>query len=295
MLDNRINTFLDLCKTLNFTRTAENLFITQPAVTQHIQYLENEYKVKLFCFAGKVLTLTQEGQILYRYALSARSNAIDVKKELMNAVTNQKSISFGATKTIGEFIMPSFLSSYAQNHPNTAINLEVDNTHNLIKLIDQGALDFALIEGFFDTKSYRYKPFADVKFVCVAGGKSPVSEKECTFTDLIDEKLLLRENGSGTRELTEMILKENSLDISNFKGKIEISSFNVIRNMLINSIGISFVYEPVIREDFKQGKVKIVNLKNFACSHQFNIVFLPNKTFEENILAFFDELQSSFK
>lgn len=290
MLDNRIKTFLDLCKTLNFTRTAENLFITQPAVTQHIRLLENEYGVKLFKFSGKAFTLTAEGEILYRYAISSRSNALGVKKELENLVIGQPSISLGATKTIGEFIMPSFLAGYVKKHPNTNISLAVDNTHNLMQQIDDGTLDFALIEGFFDTKLYEYRPFADVNFVCAAGVQTGTQDKECDFTDLLSEKLLLREKGSGTRELTEMILKENSLDIKNFKGKIEISSFSVITNMLCNNIGVSFVYEPVIREDVKKGKLKIIKLKNFSRSHQFNIVYLPNKTFNDNVLSFIKEL-----
>lgn len=290
MLDNRINTFLDLCQTMNFTRTADNLFITQPAVTQHIHFLEKEYGTKLFSFSGKVLTLTEEGKLLYRYALSARSNSKKLQKSIADLKDNKPSISFGATKTIGEFIMPSFLSSYLKDIPEVDIHLEVDNTRRLIQRLDDGKLDFALIEGFFDTASYEYQPFATVDFICACGNESKLTGKQCGFTDLLAEKLILREQGSGTRELTEMILKENSLDIQSFSKKIQISSFSVIQKLLCESLGIAFVYEPVMKNLLSSGEVKKVSLKGFFRCHNFNIVYLPNKNFENHIISFFDKL-----
>ena len=169
MLDYRVFTFMKVCETLNFTQAAKELHITQPAVTKHIQTLENDYQTKLFTFSGKQCQLTKSGKELLDL-LTTINNDIQHFKSHLNQ--DQTPINFGATLTIGEYVLSDSLAVILSEHPNFQIKMLVDNTETLLKDIDQGKIDFALIEGFFSKEKYDFMPYKTEPFIAVASPKS---------------------------------------------------------------------------------------------------------------------------
>ena len=121
MLDNRILTFLTVCKEMNYTRAAEQLHITQPAVSQHIQYIEEYYGVKLFTFSGKKMSLTKEGKLLETSLTAFHNNEIYLKEQLSSMADKKKTVHFGTTLTVGEFMIARPLSRFLQRHPNADV------------------------------------------------------------------------------------------------------------------------------------------------------------------------------
>ena len=161
MIDTRIETFLTLCRVMNYRKTAELLNMTQPAVTQHIHFLEEQYGCKLFSYDRRTLTMTKEAELLQKYAENVLYQEKKLKAELEQS--DGVSLSIGATKTIGEYVIDKHISAFL-SVPKNSISVNVENTETLLSELSAGKLDFALIEGYFDksrysSKLYRKEPF----------------------------------------------------------------------------------------------------------------------------------------
>ena len=141
MLDYRLDTFLALCETLSYHKAAEKLHISQPAVTQHIQFLEREYGCKLFTYQNRSLQKTSSGELLEQYARSMRNYDTDFRRQLRNNRVNELRV--GATKTIGDYVINDQVRDYLEAE-NNSLTLIVDNTERLLHLLDENRLDFAI-------------------------------------------------------------------------------------------------------------------------------------------------------
>ena len=137
MLDHKVETFLALCQTMNYTRAAEQLHITQPAVSQHIRALEAEYGARFFAYEGKQLSLTEAGTLFLRTASAARHDDLHLK-ELLRAQAGRHTLHFGATLTIGEYLMPGPLSRLLRTDPDLRLRMVVNNTDALLAMLDRG-------------------------------------------------------------------------------------------------------------------------------------------------------------
>ena len=131
MQDFRMETFLAVCRLGSYTRAAEELNITQPAVTQHIQHLQTYYGVRLLDYRSKRLTLTPEGELLRRAALTMRHDEEKLKRELADLRQGRRALRFGATLTVGEYLLPPRLAAYLKANPDVELHMTVDNTRKI--------------------------------------------------------------------------------------------------------------------------------------------------------------------
>ena len=200
MLDFRVETFLAVCQTMNFTRAAEQLHITQPAVSQHIRALEEQYGTKLFRSQGKQLQLTESGRIFFRTAAAMHHDDLRLREAIHQENTRRR-LRFGATLTIGEYIMPDPLLRLLEREPDIQLYMLTANTQELLKLLDQGELDFAIVEGYFDKQAYDSLVYCTQRYIPVCASEYPFSHPVRQMEDLLEERLLVREPGSGTRKV----------------------------------------------------------------------------------------------
>ena len=149
MLDFRIDTFLTVCEYMNYTRAAEALCITQPAVSQHIRWLENQYGVPLFRYTGHHLTLTPAGEALRRVASTMKQDALSLRRQLNLAEEAAGALCFGATPTVSTYLLPAPLAAYHKDHPGAPITLRVSNTQRLCEMLDGGRLISPLWRAIF--------------------------------------------------------------------------------------------------------------------------------------------------
>lgn len=282
MLDYRILTFLKLCETMNYRVTAEELNMTQPAVTQHIHYLEEEYKCKLFIYNRKKLEKTNQAILLEEYARSAYYNEIYLKRKIKSE--NKIKINIGATKTIGEFVIGEKIKKLVKNEKYD-ISLTIDNTESLIKLMELNKLDFILVEGIFNKDKYGYKLYKKDEFIGICNKSHKFNGKSIKFEELFDEDIIIREEGSGTRGIFEQFLSENSFSLEFFKKKIIINNFNLIKELVSSDCGVSFVYNSVINKNDDIGKFYFKN----KIEREFNYLYLKNTAAKE-LVDFFDKL-----
>ena len=272
MLDFRMETFLAVCQCMNFTRASEKLNITQPAVSQHIRFLEKHYNTKLFRYEGKKLRLTGAGEILRNASLTMMHDEISLQSAMVKS-EEEEEIRFGATRTVGDVLMGSILEKYLRKYPDADIHMIVDNTQGLLKRLDDGEIDFALVEGFFKKTEYDFRKFSDENYIAVCGPAYPFKKTPDRIEDLFGERLLMREKGSGTREVLERWMDSHNLSAEDFDKVMEVGSLHTIKELTKSGCGITFLYEAAVREELRTGALVRIPLKDFRVSHEFTFIW----------------------
>lgn len=294
MLDFRINTFLTACQCMNYTKTAELLHITQPAVTQHIHFLEEYYQAKLFLYEGKKLKLTAAGEMLYQMASAQQHDALYLRKKLAAGTKQGMELRFGVTMTIGEFVIAEPLSRFLKAHPDISVHIVTANTQELLKKIRQGEIEFALMEGNFSKEAYDSLIFSQENFIPVCAGDSLLAERSYSMEELLKERLIIREEGSGTREVLVKDLERRNLSLQDFSKVIEIGNMSAIKSLVTYDCGISFLYEAAVRAELETGVLRKMKLEDFHVVHDFSFVWQRGSVFDGEYKKIFQELREMY-
>ena len=293
MLDFRMETFLCVCDHMNYTKASEELHITQPAVSQHIHYLEKYYNTKLFSLEGKKLKLTKEGIVLQRVAIKMKNDEMRLKENFLDMSNMFTELKFGATKTVGDFVVPKILSKYMEDYPDTHIYMKVENTSELLKCLEEGELDFALVEGYFRKSEYDHLHYSTENYIGVCSPYYKWKNKPKTMDDLFKERLLVREPGSGTREVLERYLELNNYTVDNFIKKVEIGSMHAIKELCKNGCGITFLYETAVKEELDKGNLIPINIEEFNVHHDFTFIWRKDSVYSEVYRTLFERFKVS--
>lgn len=289
MLDFRFHTFLEVCHFMNFTKAAKSLSITQPAVSQHIHWIEEQYGISLFHFYGKKMFLTKEGKILKNAVTTVKHDEIYLKEKLGNMQSKKQELKFGVTLTIGEYVMPECLCAYQKRYPQTTVKMAVDNTRTLLQKITQGEIDFAIVEGYFGKNEYDYIIYRQEPYIGVYAPGALLEIPEY-LEDIQKEHLIIREKGSGTREILERHLEERNFKLEDFEYITEIGNIHALKKMVEEKMGITFLYKIAVKKELEQGVLKELRLKDFQAEHEFAFIWRKGSTFSEQYKRVFQEL-----
>ncbi len=277
MFDFRMETFLVAAKTLNFTAAAKELHITQPAVSMHIHQLEEDYQTKFFEHKGKQIHLTENGKLLFQVA-SRMKNDDQHMRQHFQSKKEITELNFGTTLSIADFCLQHSLKKLWTLYPNFHLRLFVQNTETLLERIHQGSLDFAIVEGYYSKELYDSISFQTQEYLAVCHPSHVFSNPVSNIHDLCGEPLLIREEGSGTREILERMLSLHELTLQDFQVLAEIGSLHVIKECVRSDIGISFFYRPVVEEELKQGTLKQIMIEE-QFHHTFSCVWSKQSIF----------------
>ena len=269
-MEQKLQTFLTLCKTMNYRLAAEQLHLSQPAVTKQIQALEQFLQTKLFHYDGHTLHKTEQCLLLERYAISQKYQY----EELQLALADKKRLKLriGATKTIGDYVLLDAIKDYLGD-PNHELSLVVDNTKNLLQMLDENQLDFAVIEGTFSKTKYDSYLLRMEPFVGICAKNSPLCGRHVKMEELLKETIIVREEGSGTRRIFEERLHALGYELSDFRREVSISSFVAIKALTEGEIGISFLYHSVVSKEENIGTFYVDGLTE---PHAFHVVYTRN-------------------
>lgn len=283
MLDPRWNTFLVLCETMNYTRAAKRLCLTQPAVTHHIHYLEDHYGCRLFSYEGKVLRLTEAGVKLREYTRSLAYNSRKVEESMM--APKPLSLRIGASKTIGEFVVAPKVERFLRDYPEASFSLIVDNTQVLLRMLEAGKLDFVLVEGFFDGSRYETTLYRKEEFFGICPPGHRFAGRAISLTELESERILIREPGSGTRAIFEEALRRENRTLKSYPNVATISDFSTIKSLVADGLGVSFLYAPAVSGELERGELVRFDLAGLPMSGAFSFVCLKDNLFAADWIA----------
>ena len=277
-MDSRLYTFLMVDKTKNYTRAAENLNLTQPAVYKQIKYLENYYGVNLFIKDGRRLRLTDEGKIFRTYAYQIINIHEELKEKLQEKDLTREKYRIGATMTIGAYILPKIIYKYMNLNNNIDISLTVNNTNIILQKLLDREISVGLIEGPFDKIKFKYKKFKDDELVLIGPTKGRLAEiNEISIDKLLRENFILREKFSGTREIIESLLISKGYSHDVLNNHMEINSINGIKTLVEEGVGLSILSRESIKREIDLKTLKIIPIKDITIVRELNFVYIYDK------------------
>ncbi|EGW38549.1 LysR family transcriptional regulator [Desulfosporosinus sp. OT] len=256
--------FKDVAETKNITLSAKKLHMSQPSISLQIQNLENQYGARFFDRTNKGVTLTKEGQIFYAHVRSVLDLLTNAKEQISALALNQRGlIQLGATLTIGEYILPNILAFLYKTHPDVDFKVKIANTESISQDVLEKKMHIGLIEGPVPQhKDLNVESFWEDELVVVIPYFHPwASRNSITLAELPHERLVTREDGSGTRRVMEMALKERGLDPDQLNISMELGSTQAIKQLVSAGLGITIISSLTVsrvgdRKTFKSLKIQ---------------------------------------
>ena len=280
IMDFRLKVFYTVALRLNFTKAATELYITQPAVSKHIQELEETYKTKLFERNGSKIALTPAGKILLKYTKSI----FDIYREIdfeMSSFNKERQglLRLGASTTISQYIISPVLASFHQKQKDIKVNLLNGNTEQIENALINKEIEIGIVEGQSKNQSIKYIPFLKDELVLVCNHTNPLAKKnEISLNDLKSMKFITRERGSGTLEVIEFALKKAGLKFSDLQIEMQLGSTESIKSYLLNSDCFAFMSIHAVSKELKNKELVILDLEKLSIERYFYIITLQGKS-----------------
>jgi len=272
MLDHRYQTFLVLATTKSYTRTAQQLYISQPAVSQQIKNLESELGLELVHYERPKLTITAAGQELAAFIQRVQVQADKVVTTLQHPQKTRQ-VPVSTTLSLSEFLAPQLIA-LLQRRDYHEINCRVTNTQAALRALEAGTSDFALIEGNFDKQRYGYEIVRQEPFVGVVAADHPLAQQAVvSWADLTAYPLIIREVGSGSREILENLAHAANVTFAEFPQLVTVNNLAAIREILLRGSGVSFVYRSVVADALRAGQLKVLPLQAGRLRHDLDLVY----------------------
>ncbi|MBQ9263512.1 MAG: LysR family transcriptional regulator [Clostridia bacterium] len=274
MLDTRMETMLMICEKNSFTRAAESLSLTQPAVSHHIQSLEKELNVRLFYRSRGELKLTPEGEIVARYARRMKGMHEKMLRALQDAEKQMTSIRVGITHTAESSLIAEVLAKYSTSSPGIRLTIITDTIKNLYDMLDQYELDLAIVEGRAPDQTINALLLDTDYLVCVVCNESALAHKSMvTLDDIRKEKMILRLPGSATQNLFVSHLESIGMSIDEFDVVLEVDNIATIKDLIRKNMGVSILARSACMDELRKGKLTALPIENLSMVRQTNILY----------------------
>lgn len=275
MIENfRIRVFRTVAHHLNFSRAAEELLLTQPAVTQQIKALEDELGIPLFDRGGGRISLTPGGVALLPFA--EKMKALGEEAIAAVAASNGQlggELSLGASQTIGQYLLPTLVAGFLLINPKVQITACSGNTDEMLEALLARKIQLALIEGPELRKDIQIESFMEDRMELVVPARHEWAEHEIVLQDLKTEPLLVREFGSGSRRVVEQALGKAGLKMKDLRVRMELDSTEGLLNAVEAGLGITFVSRWAVRNQLSLGTLKIARVRGLKIARRFSMAF----------------------
>ncbi|MCF8566377.1 LysR family transcriptional regulator [Alicyclobacillus tolerans] len=247
-MDNLLTVFAAVAEKKSFSRAAEELHLTQPGVSLQIQALEKEYGTKLLERTNKSVRLTKAGEILYFHAKQIMHEYDQAKRRIDDLVhTASGRLGIGASYTFGEYILPYVVSSFRLKYPDIVPAITIENTHQVADQIMRRELDVGIVEGELEHPNLVVRPFApDAMVIIVPAGHRWTSWTQIDPKELETEPWIVREPGSGTREVANHLFSDLGFQP---KSMMEFGSTQVVKEAVEAGLGIALISERAITKE----------------------------------------------
>jgi DNA-binding transcriptional LysR family regulator len=271
----RLKVFRAVAEHRHFRKAADHLYLTQPAVTHQIRALEETFSVPLFDRTGKQVTLTPSGEILLRYVKQVDALLARAEEELSALAGEVRGeLRIAASVTIAQFVLPQILGGFVRRHPSVHLAIASSKTEEVIDSITAQRAELGVIEGPAHTRDVTVERWIEDELVlAVPAGHEWANSREIELADLREVRLLLRERGSGTREVVEQTLSDHGLAMRDLKPIMEVDSTEGILASIEAGLGVGFVSRRAMRRALLLDTLKMVPIRGVHLVRQFSVVY----------------------
>lgn len=267
---------------------AKELHISQPTISQAVSEIENYYNVLLFERLNRTLYITEAGKNLLNYARHIVYLFDEMEIDLQNSSKNTI-LNVGATITVGTCIFNKAISEFEKLNPNIKVNIVVDNTSAIEDMILKSQIDLGVVEGEIKSTSIVVTPIIDDELVLVCSNNDKMFEdKTIDIKELNGMPFILREHGSGTRELFEKQLEKSNVKIYE---KWICNNSEAIKNAVMEGQGLSVISKRLIQNELNKKELYIIKINNVLLDRKFKLAYHKNKYLSEQINYFIDFLK----
>ena len=275
----------------SMSRGAERLCISQPAVSKQVKELEAALGVTLFDRLPRGLRLTQAGEVLASHARRLFAVEADAERaiaELKGLV--QGRLTVGASLTIGDYLLPQILGEYRRKHPGIALHLEIANTQVIQKRLRENLLDVGLTEGFAEDADLDAEVFGEDELVAaVPPGHPLLQEGEVPAVRFCAEPFLVREPGSGTRDVIERALARHGIVV---QPVMSLGSTEAIKRGVAAGLGVAIISSLALEAEFKMGLLCPLTLSDLMITRPLHLVRLRGSSAGAAVQALLNLLRS---
>lgn len=269
--------FVSVYKNRNFSKAAEEIFLTQPTVSEHIKNLEIHLNCKLFDRVGKQIIPTKEADILYEYAIEIIDKFENLKENIdkIKELPSGK-ILIGASTIPGTYILPSFIASFKNFYPDINIQINISDSQNVINSIVSGDILLGFVGTKINNSLIDYLPFVEDELVVAS--PNFFDKSFIDVTELLEYPFIAREEGSGTRKETEKWLNYLGIKSENLNIVCTLGSTDAVKQAIKKGIGISILSIHAIKDEIECGKLKALRIKGSEMKRTFYIVKHQKRT-----------------
>lgn len=276
MFDFRLKVFHTVAKRLSFTKAAEELYISQPAVTKHIHELEQQLGMALFERIGNRIKLTRAGQLVMHHAEIIFTDYRNLEYEINQLKHTQGGLlAIGASTTIAQYLIPPLLAKFNQRYPDVKTSLTNGNTEQIEQALFEKSILLGIIEGSSKNPLLKYVEFARDEIVLIGNPKHSYGNGEpLTASELRNIPLLMREHGSGTLEVITDELKRLKLKITDLNVAMYMGSTESIKSYLHHSSCAAFISLQAVQREVEAGEFVVLPIKNFRLIRKLHFTYL---------------------
>ncbi|MCP5142017.1 MAG: LysR family transcriptional regulator [Zoogloeaceae bacterium] len=257
MADRRLQVFHTVARLLSFTKAAETLHMTQPAVTFQVRQLEEYFDTRLFDRTHNRISLTDAGQVVYQYS----DRIFDLYNQMENAVKEMTgaisgALVIGASTTIAEYMLPALLGDFKSRYPEVTIHLRVSNSDGIVHMVENNDIDLGVVESPVANKNLVVETCRVDELVVIVPPRHPLASRErVPANEIAEYPFICREEGSGTREVVTEYFKNNDISMNNVQVCMELGSPEAIKGAVEASMGISIVSRATIAKELELGRL----------------------------------------
>lgn len=275
LINPRIITFLTLAETLNYTHTAQRLNLSQPAVTKHVQALEEEFETKLIIYENRQVRLTDKGKELIPYLISlVKLNRMAT--DIFQTKEDHVQIHLGVCLTLGNYFINEIIDSFYEAYPKIELVVYVENTRKLEAMLSKNEIDIALSLGPTAQLNLNTKTLKEQEMVIIAAKDNPLLGQTLSIEDLTDKKIYLREEGAGTRDVFLLYLNKYSLSLEDFSMIKTAGSIELVKQLVSKGDGIAPIYKLSVEKELENRTLRILPVEEFKISYPMTILTPKN-------------------
>ncbi len=282
----------------NFTKAAELLFISQPALSKQIKLLENRLELVLFDRTNKKIKLTEAGLLVLQYAERILALCEESCRALNDLKTGERgNLIVGASQTIGTYLLPRILALFAQKYPQIILNVHVDSTRKIAKTVVDCDIDIAIVGGEVpkDLKpKLEIESFIEDELTLIIPKSHPFATKQnktINKDDLYHLNFITLNSNSTIRKFIDDILIQNQIEIKQFNSIMQLNSIEAIKTAVSLGLGVAFVSSSAIEKEIELKTLDIIKIENIKITRTLSIITNPESYHSKAFELFYNELK----